>query len=537
MTGPDRVFVNGVVRTMSAGEAAATAPTAVACAAGRFVAVGTDAEILALAGDTAEVVDLGGATVVPGFIETHLHPLMWGLMLAGVDATTRACPTVDAVVAALAARAAETPEGTLIEAWGFDDSLVAEDRGLTAQDLDRASTRHPIMVRHTSNHGIYLNSVALAEAGVEAHTPDPEGGVIVRFEDGTPTGELRELPAMSMFGGLMPSADLESACRAMLRAQAEMAKVGVTSYHDLLVPAHLYPAYRRLDLDGRLQLRARLYLHADAADQLDDIGDATPHLEIGGVKLVSDGSIQLHTAALTEPYHDLGGCHCGEMAIASGDLDRLVAENHGAGRSVAIHTNGDRAIDLCLDAIEKARAAHPEQDVAHRLEHVQTLRDDQIRRMTELGVSASIFVNHVYYWGDRHRDRYLGPGRGERISPVASVAAAGLPYALHCDCPVTPVDPLFTMNTAVHRVTRDGHVLGAQERVSTRQALAGYTSEAARITREDGVKGRIEPGLWADFVVLDGDPLTDPDQADPVGDLSALHVLRTVVGGDTVYQA
>ncbi|MCJ0902100.1 amidohydrolase [Rhodococcus sp. ARC_M6] len=536
MTVPDRVFVNGSIQTMSE-ERTTTLPTAMACAAGKFTAVGSDTEVLALAGPATEVVDLGGAAVVPGFIETHLHPLMWGLMLAGVDATTNACPTTESVVEALAARAAQTPEGTLVEAWGFDDSLVAEDRGLTVNDLDRASTLHPIMVRHTSNHGIYLNSVALAEAGINEDTPEPDGGIIVRFPDGTPTGELREIPAMAMFSGLMPAADLDAARRAMLRAQDEMARVGVTSFHDLLVPANLYAAYRQMDQDGDLRLRARLYLRSDAPDQLGEIPCATDYLEVGGVKIVSDGSIQLHTAALTEPYHDLGGCHCGEMAIPTGNLAQLVAENHAAGRSVAIHTNGDRAIDLSLDAIDKAQAAYPEQDVAHRLEHVQTLRDDQIRRMTELGVFASIFVNHVYYWGDRHRDRYLGPGRGERISPVASVAAAGLPYALHCDCPVTPVDPLFTMNTAVHRITRDGHVLGPQERASTRQALAGYTSEAARVTREDNVKGRIEPGLWADFVVLDADPLADETHSEGPADLSTLGVRRTVVGGETVYQA
>ena len=147
------------------------------------------------------------------------------------------------------------------------------------------------------------------------------------------------------------------------------------------------------------------------------------------------------------------------------------------------------------------------------------------------GVVASIFVNHVYYWGDRHRDRFLGPGRGERISPVASVVAAGLAYALHCDCPVTPVNPLFTMNTAVHRVTREGHVLGAEQRVSASEALAGYTSAAARLTGESSDKGRIAVGLLADFVVLDGDPLRSEST-----DLNELSVLRTVVGGETVFE-
>ncbi|WP_406447959.1 amidohydrolase [Streptomyces sp. NBC_00876] len=525
-----RVYINGDIRTMAGPEP--VAPTAMACANGRFVATGSDAEILALASDGVEVVDLGGAVVVPGFIETHLHPMMWGLMLDGVDATPAACPTIDGLIEALAARAGRTPEGQLIDAWGFDDSLVADDRGLTVADLDRASTRHPVLVRHASAHAVYVNSAALAAAGITGQTPDPAGGVLIRAADGSPTGELREMPAMLLFPDSVPRMDLERGRQAMLRAQEAMARVGVTSFHDMFVTAEMYAAYRRLDADGDLRLRARLYLAHGVHDQLVEPADPTDHLVVGGVKLISDGSIQLHTAALTDPYQDLGGCHCGSMAIPPGRLDTLVAENHAAGRPVAIHTNGDQAIDFALDAIGRAQAAHPDQVLPHRLEHVQTLREDQIGRMSELGVAASIFVNHVYYWGDRHRDRFLGPARSERISPVASVAAADLPYGLHCDCPVTPVNPLFTMNTAVHRLTRNGELLGAEQRVTSYDALAGYTTAAARVTGEHSGKGTIAVGRLADFVVLDGDPL----RAEPV-ELSGLRVMRTVVGGDTVFAA
>ncbi|MFB9781922.1 amidohydrolase [Rhodococcus baikonurensis] len=529
-TAADHIYINGDFRPMDG--AVGENPTAVAVKDGRFVALGTDAEISALTDSGTSVVDLAGAVVVPGFIETHLHPMMWGLMLSGVDATTSACPTVEKLIRALAARAAITPVGEPIEAWGFDDSLVAEDRGLTAADLDKASTEHPILVRHLSAHGIYVNSVALEKAGIDSATVDPEGGVIVRDSDGVPTGELCEVPAMSLVHGLVPEMNPDASKIAMLRAQEVMASVGVTSFHDMYVTAEMYEAYRQLDADGDLRLRARLYLGHGVHDQLGELADPTTRVQVGGVKLISDGSIQLHTAALTEPYHDLDGCHCGGMAIPAGALGALVEEHHAAGRQVAIHTNGDQAIDFALDAIAAARAAHPGVEVSHRLEHVQTLREDQIARMVELGVVASIFVNHVYYWGDRHRDRFLGPRRGERISPVASVVAAGLAYALHCDCPVTPVNPLFTMNTAVHRVTREGHVLGADQRVSTSDALAGYTSAAARLAGESSDKGRIAVGLLADFVVLDGDPLHSA-----AGELNELSVLRTVVGGETIFEA
>lgn len=302
-TAADHIYINGDIRAMDG--AVGDNATAVAVKDGRFVALGTDAEISALTDSETSVVDLAGAVVVPGFIETHLHPMMWGLMLSGVDATTNTCPTIEKLITALAARAAITPVGEPIEAWGFDDSLVAEDRGLTVADLDKASTEHPILVRHLSAHGIYVNSVALEKAGIDATTVDPEGGVIVRDSDGVPTGELCEVPAMSLVHGLVPDMNPNASKIAMLRAQEVMASVGVTSFHDMYVTAEMYEAYRQLDADGDLRLRARLYLGHGVHDQLGELADSTDRVRVGGVKLISDGSIQLHTAALTAPYHDL----------------------------------------------------------------------------------------------------------------------------------------------------------------------------------------------------------------------------------------
>ncbi|WP_038172408.1 amidohydrolase [Tomitella biformata] len=525
---PDSVYLGGTVRTMTGAVA-----TAFACRDGLFTAVGGDQEIRALAGPDTRIADLAGATVLPGFIETHLHPFLLGMDSAHVDAGSDACPTIAALLEALGARAALSEPGAVVLGTGFDDSLVADDRGLTAADLDQVSTTQPVIVRHLSAHGVYVNSFVLRTAGVDAQTPDPVGGVIVRGPDGAPTGEFREIPAMRLVGGVsagFPPGGLDDALRIALE---RMASVGVTSFHDMFVSADMLASYQRVLATGELTLRARTYLGLAVAEGLAEEGPAadTTKLAIGGVKLISDGSLQLHTGALTEPYHDLGGCHCGEMAIPAGDLATMVAACHDAGRQVAIHTNGDRAIDLALDAIEAAATAAGTV-IPHRLEHVQTLREDQIHRMLELGVAASVFVNHVYYWGDRHRDRFLGPERGSRISPLASIAAAGLPFALHCDCPVTPVNPLFTIDTAVNRVTRDGHVLGPEQRISPELAVAGYTSSAATITGEQALKGSIEAGKLADFVLLDADPLACEPAA-----IKDITVLSTVVGDVEVYSA
>lgn len=531
----DRIHVGGVVLR---GEDSPRA-TAFAVSDGRFVAVGSDEEILGLAGPNTDIIDLRGRTVVPGFIETHVHPHMSGMNSTAVDAGPEACPDIESLIAALAARAAGTPVGQPVSASGFDDSLVAEDRGLTTADLDRASVDHPIVVRHLSGHGLYVNSFVLQSKGVDRDTAEPEGGVVVRDSAGDPTGEFREIPAMRLVVGPEEStptdAELDEGLR---RALDRMASVGVTSFHDMFVTPAMADSYRRLLAADELILRARLYAGFGTLEGFSVEGDAQPeshdHLTVGGVKLISDGSIQLHTGALTEPYHDLGECHCGDMAIPPADLDDMVRRCHEAGRQVAVHTNGDRAIDLALDAIEKAVAAARggplPGGMQHRLEHVQALRDDQILRMRELGVSASVFVNHVYYWGDRHRDRFLGPERGSRISPLASIVAAQVPFALHCDSPVTPVDPLFTIHTAVNRVTRGGAVLGPTERIDAETALSGYTASAARLGGESAVKGAIAPGLFADFVVLDGDPTA----VEPAT-IKDIAVLATVVAGRVVY--
>jgi len=528
---PERLYVNANIRTMAA--TPDVAPSALLCRDGRFAAVGTAAGLRELAGPVVETVDLAGATVVPGFIETHLHPLMWGLNLGQVDATTERCPTIEAIVEAIRDRAASTPAGETIQAWGFDDSLVAEDRPLTTADLDRATKRHPVQVRHLSEHAVYVNSAVLSRFGIDADTPDPVGGVIVRDPDGIPTGELREGPAINLVYDHQQTFPQDASRQALLRAQQRMAQVGVTSFHDMFVASSMLDAYAAARDAGELALRARFYLGIDVLDRLvDDAPTEDDWFRIGGVKLISDGSIQLHTAALSTPYHDLGGCSCGGMAIPTDNLVAMVARVHAAGRQVAIHTNGDQAIDHALDAIATAQAGRPDAQLHHRLEHVQTIREDQIARMAELEVAASIFVNHVYYWGDRHRDRFLGPDRAGRISPVASILAAGLRYALHCDCPVTPVNPLFTIATAVNRRTRGGEVLGPDQRVSSAQALAGYTRAAARVTSEQADKGSIEAGKLADFVVLDGDPFTcAPDE------IAELGVQATVVGGREVYRA
>ena len=518
-----RAFVGGRVRASpfdGAGE--------IRVADGRIEAIGDD-----LGGARgADVVDLDGGFVLPGFIETHMHPLWYGANLRHVRVTTPPCRTIEDVVAALAARARDTPPGEVIRAWGYDDTAIADERGLTAADLDRASVRHPILVHHLSYHALYASSLALSIAGVGAETPEPVGGTITRREDGTPTGELRERPAERLVLDRFPEGP-EIWHEAVPRVMAELAAVGVTTVHDLWVHVpEVWEAYRAAHAAGELAVRVRAYAAAEVLDTLGlepNAGD--DRLRLGGMKIISDGSIQLHTACLCKPYFDRPA-ERGAMILPPAELGELVERAHRRGHQLAIHAIGDCAIDAALDAVAEALRAVPRAGHRHRLEHTTTLRDDQIARLVALGMGASLFVNHVFYWGDRHRERFLGPERAERIAPIRSVAAAGLPFALHCDCPVTPVDPLFTMSVAVERKTRGGHLLGERERVDFATALGGYTTGAAWLGFDEDRKGVLAPGRYADFVVLDRDPFAVEPAA-----IREARVRMTVVGGEIVHRA
>jgi hypothetical protein len=268
----------------------------------------------------------------------------------------------------------------------------------------------------------------------------------------------------------------------------------------------------------------------------DWFGD-TPRERIkpGAVKLFQDGSIQGYTGYLSAPYYQQPEGktgYCGYARHSRQELAEMVKQFHRAGYQIGIHANGDAAIDDVLYAYQEAQREFPRPDARHRIEHCQTPREDQLDRMKELGVTPSFFVGHVYYWGDRHRDIFLGPERGARISPLASALRRGIRFTLHDDTPVTPVNPLMSVWAAVNRNTRDGKLLGPEQRISVMQALRAVTSDAAWQNFQEREAGSIEIGKRADFVVLDRNPLTIPP-----ADIRDIRVLETIVGGEPVFAA
>ena len=448
------------------------------------------------------------------------------------------------IVDRVAQAARDHEEGHWIRGYRYDDSLLADDRHPTRADLDPVSPDNPVCLMHISGHVCVLNSAGLRALGIGADSPDPVGGAIARDAAGEVTGVLLETAAFAAYAA-MPAASTDDLAEALATAGDAYLAAGVTSVHDTGVglvggPAEM-AAYRKVLADGRLATRVRAYLVQDLFPGLGD-GQLSPveanvagigddRFRVAGVKLWADGSIQTLTACLSAGYACAPDQY-GMLLHPGDDLARRVATLHAAGWQVAVHGNGDAAIQAVLDAYALLGIDDPTGAAArrHRVEHCQLATDQQLEAMAAAGVPASFFVKHVYYWGDRHRDRFLGPERAGRIDPLASALTRGVRFGLHSDTPVLPVAPLEGIWCAVERVTRDGGVLGPDQRVDPGIALRAYTSEAAHLGFEEDRKGTLERGRLADVAVLSGDPLTvDPD------DIGSLEVDHTIIGGEVVW--
>lgn len=530
----DAVYVNGAVVTM---DAAGRVAEAVYVRDGRVRATGTSAAMRRLAGPSARIVDLGGKALLPGFYAAHDHfPAAGVVALFQVDLNSPPIgrmKTVDDVIQALRERAVQTPPGAWIVGRGYDDTLLAERRHATRADLDRASTAHPIVVIHTSGHLNAANSRALALAGVTRDTPNPKGGVIRKDASGEPTGVIEESSIVTRHA---PELTVAQRREAIAWSARHYLSRGVTTTviagGDRTGVEQLAAAAR----DNALPLRVVTMMGAGSRRSVP--GNTMPgvpvdRLRVAGVKIWHDGSIQGYTGYLAAPYHrqpEGKDDYRGYSLQSRDELFTTVKTLHRAGYQVAIHGNGDAAIDAILDAFEAAQLEHPRADSRHRIEHCQTAREDQLDRMKPLGVTPSFFVGHVYYWGDRHRDIFLGPSRSARISPLASAAKRGIRFSVHDDTPVTPVNPLQLVWVAANRLTKEGRVLGPDQRIGVLRALRAVTSDAAWQNFEESTKGSIEAGKLADFVVLDRNPL-----AVPVSELRAINVVETIVGGERVW--
>lgn len=537
---PDTIWLNGTIVTMEGDQTA----QAVAVLDDNIVAVGTDAEVGPLAGPQTRVVDLQGRTMTPGFYAAHDHfPGSGRVAVTQVDLNSPpigAIENMDELVAALGGRARDLPEGQWISGRGYDDTLLAEQRHPTRADLDRASTTHPIYISHTSGHLGVANSLALELAGITRNTPNPEGGVVRKDPDtGEPDGVFEE--SGGMVSRLVPPPTPDQTMESYRVAVQDYVEDGVTTAVIAGGGRGTLAGLQRARDAGILTFRIITMMSRGSPGQptaaetggiISGFGDT--YLKVGAIKIIQDGSNQGYTGYFTEPYHTPfkgDPDYRGYPRRSRDDLVTMVKELHEAGYQIAIHANGDAAIDDVLYAFREAQREFPRRDARHRIEHCQMVRRDQLDAIAELNLSPSFFVGHVYYWGDRHRDIFMGPDRAAGISALRSSIDRGIRFTVHDDTPVTPVNPLQLVWVGVNRLTKSNQVLGPDERITPLEALRTVTIDAAWQNFEEDIKGSIAPGKLADFVVLSDNPLT----VNPT-EIRDITVLETIVGGKTVYE-
>jgi predicted amidohydrolase YtcJ len=507
---PALLLVGGEVFTA---DAARSRCEAVAVVGDTIAAVGSAADLEARF-PQAHRVDVGGRTVLPGLVDAHNHFLATGEMLAAVDVRYPGVATVDDLVSAVAAAAAEVPAGKWVQATGFDHAKY--ERPPTCHDLDRATTQHPVFVLHVSGHQGLANSRALDVQGITGRTPDPAGGRIVRDEEGNPTGLLVE----AALGLLQPvevdtghhgpnfhvRRPLPELVAAVERAGRAFVAAGLTTVCDAQVTRRELRAYQEARRTGRLALRtvcmplSHQLLDLEALGLQSGWGD--DRLRLGAMKFYADGSLIGGTAWFSEPYGP-GAELTGTTYWERPDFVEAVGRAHVAGWQVGVHAQGDAAIGLTLDAFEAALARAPDVDPRFRIEHAGGPTAAQVARMADLGVVA---VNQPSYLHDSGDDFVARLGaRADRLQPWREELDAGVRVVLSSDSDVASYRPLRTVAAALTRTTSGGRTLGADQVLSLEEALRAHTVDAAFALRLDDRIGSIEVGKLADLTVVDGD--------------------------------
>lgn len=530
-----KLFYGGDILTMKNEE---DAPEAVLVTGGKIAYVGTREEAEKLAEAETEFVDLQGKTLMPSFIDPHSHIAMYSQFSSFADLSE--CEDFEEILTVLKKYMEEHPVGEdgAVMARGYDHNFLKEETHPTADVLDRVSNKIPICLFHTSGHMAVANTPLLTLAGITKETPEPKSGRIGRYEDGTPNGYLEEIEVMTPVLMLVFSRMKQNPMQQMIEVQDIYLKYGITTAQD--------GGATRESVEGFLQMAANRLFKIDVVayvitdekgigtllkEHPEAAGTYTNHFQIGGGKIILDGSPQGKTAWLTSPYEG-EETYCGYPTYPDEIVEGAAKAAITGKYQLLAHCNGDAASDQYLRCYKKAleETGNPRKDLRPVMIHCQTVRDDQLDEMKELGMIPSIFVAHTYYWGDVHL-KNLGAERGARISPVKSALERGLPYNFHQDCPVLKPDMMQTVWCAVNRRTKKGVKIGEEQCISVFDALKGITINAAYAYNEEAKKGTIEAGKLADLVILEKNPL----KVDKM-EIKDIAVAETIKEGVTLYR-
>jgi predicted amidohydrolase YtcJ len=535
------LYHGGPIITMD-GDAPQTVEAVVA-RDGRIVFAGSEKAARDAVGKGAIVRDLKGATMLPGFVDAHSHFAVALQMAGGLDLWDKALPPItdiaslQGVVRDHIARRA-IPRGGWVVVWQYDNERLAEKRHITRAELDAVSPDHKIVLLHISLHGLVANSPALAAAGLSDASEAEPGGLMLRDAAGRLNGVLLEKAMYQLMPALpQPTADQKLAM--LDAAQARYFAEGYTHAQDGATQAADLAFYTSAVARPRIKIDLALLpvftgLGAMLADPALRFGTYDGHVKLQGIKFILDGSPQARTAFFTRDYARGGpdGAHPwhGQPIVKQEEFEALARKAHNRGWQLFVHANGDAAIDMAIKGFDTLgiKAADNRRPIVI---HSQFQRRDQLAAYKRIGVGPAYFSNHSWYWADIHRTNFPHEVV-DFISPLRSARAAGLIPSNHSDYSVTPLDTRFMLWTSMARVSPTGIVSGADERVDAYAALQALTTGPAWQIFEEDRKGRIKPGLLADFVILDKNPLTTP-----VGAIKAIKVVETIKEGRSVWRA
>ncbi|MCK4785183.1 MAG: amidohydrolase [Desulfobacteraceae bacterium] len=510
-----------------------------ALADGRILAIGDWGKLSDLEGPETRIIDVKNKTLMPGLIDSHNHMIRFGENLLAVEVSPSKVSSLEEILSKLKDRAAETPPGKWVKAWGYDDTRLKDKRHPTNKDLDRACPNHPVSVMRTCMHAMAVNSMALKIAGITSDTPDPEGGEIGRNEKGDSNGLLFELEAMNLVNRLIPHPS-PADCAHSLKVASEFYVVeGLTMVCEAGAgwsgnpneAAGFQIAWQAGDLIPRVSMGLmeqtyKIFSEQGGSGLFTGFGDDS--LWIGPTKFVADGGIGARTAALSHPYEDSD--YCGVMCEKPESLTKRMEQAHKAGFQISVHAIGDRALDMVLTAYESILKSHPRPH-RHRIEHAAVSRPDLIKRIARLELCVVVQPAFLYFLGESFI-RNLGPRRMKNTLALRSMFDKGIKVVGSSDRPVTEGNPWTAIWSAVKRTTISGQEISPDEALTTSEALKLYTRNGAFANFAEDRLGTLSPGKYADIIVLDKNPLgIDPDG------LRDIQVLRTFIGGKEVYRS
>ena len=536
----DQIFYNGKIITMehnNAEKELVCMPEAVLVRDDLIYKVGSLDKIEKIAEKNATWHNLDGRCLMPSFIDAHSHIVMTGQMAMLADLSD-CCSFADVVdVLADYAESNHCTKEHVVIGYGYDHNFLKEGTHPDKFVLDKVSSEIPILIIHISAHLACANSAALALAGIDFDTPDPDGGLIGRIGmSNEPSGYIEESGLQLLQSVLLPRVKTD-----FLQLQQKMQDIyiknGITTVQDGASTENDINILRGLNSKGKLKIDVVAYPVMDS-NNVDLVkkyktsnGDYTGRLRIGGYKIVLDGSPQGRTAWMSKPYVNGEPEYCGYPWMKNELVDNLVKKAVSARKQILAHCNGDAASEQFISAYEKAvDKISNKEDLRPVMIHCQTVRNDQLERMSRLKMIASMFVGHVWYWGDIHM-RNFGPERGKHISPVRDAIDKGVVVSFHQDTPVTKPDMLHSVWCAVNRISRSGKIIGEEQSVEVYDALKAITINAAYQYFEEKTKGSIKEGKIADVVILSHSPL-EIDQKE----IRNIKVLETIKEGETIYK-